>query len=340
MTPFLLNLLCDPVTKEPLQLKNPVYDNRGHILEGDLTTISGRVYPIINGIPRFIDQTAMKPVESFGDQWNFFNFVDFKVNWLQHTVTNTFGSPSVFKEKVIVDAGGGSGSQSRWFVEYGAKHVITLELSHAVDGVIQKNLVDFDNCDIIQCSMDAPPLRAQSIEGMIYCHNVIQHTASVEKTAKALYELAARGSELVFNCYDLNTEGALRWCRFYLVYKPLRVVLSKMPFQIIMAYASVVAMLRLVPLLGTVLEKMGAVVQGDVPIVADESRLNRLKRRFKNARLNTFDCYGSHQYQHHKSHAEIRELVHSLQPDPKKVSNAERYFQRPPPIGCALRVYR
>jgi hypothetical protein len=144
----------------------------------------------------------------------------------------------------------------------------------------------------------------------------------------------------VFNCYALNTDGIIRWLRFYAVYKPLRAVLSKMPFQVIMAYASVVSALRLIPVLGELLEKAGVVVQGDVPAKVGESFLSRLKRRFKNARLNTFDCYGSHQYQHHKSEAEIRALVTSLQPDPQKVLNADRYFKRPPPIGCALRVYR
>lgn len=340
MTPFLLSVLCEPVTQASLQLINPIYDDRGHIMSGTLTTVAGKTYPIINGVPRFVDFVPAKTVESFGDEWNFFNFVDFKVNWLEHTVANTFGSPAAFKDKILVDAGGGSGSQSRWFAEYGAKHVIVLELSHAVDGVIAKNLSPFDNVDVIQCSIDAPPLRERSIEGIVYCHNVIQHTPSVEKTATALYGLVAPDGEFVFNCYALNTQGIVRWLRFYAVYKPLRAVLSKMPFQVIMAYASFVSALRLIPVLGELLEKSGMVVQGDVPAKPGESFLGRLKRRFKNARLNTFDCYGSHQYQHHKSEAEIRALVASLQPDASRVLNADRYYLRPPPIGCALRVYR
>lgn len=340
MTPFLLSVLCEPVTKAPLHLIDPSYDDRGHIISGVLTTSSGRKYPIVNGVPRFIDYVPAKSVESFGDEWNFFNFIDFKLNWLEHTVANTFGGPDVFKTKVIVDAGGGSGSQSKWFVEFGAKHVIVLELSHAVDGVIKQNLSALDNVDIIQCSIDAPPLRSESINGIVYCHNVIQHTPSVEKTATALYGLVGRGGEFVFNCYALNTEGFIRWLRFYVVYRPLRAVLSKMPFWAIMSYSSFVSALRLIPIFGDFLEKCGVVVQGDVPIKPGESVIDRLKRRFKNAKLNTFDCYGSHQYQHHKSEAEIRELVLSLQPDASKVLNVESYFKRPPPIGCALRVYR
>jgi len=340
MTPFLLRFLCEPVTKEPLALIDATHDSEGDIVSGTLVTPTGKRYPIINGIPRFVDFVPPKTVESFGDEWNYFNFTDFKVNWLEHTVSNTFGNADVFQGKLIVDAGGGSGAQTKWFAEYGARHVIMLDLSHSVDDVVKRNLAGVKNVDVIQCSIDAPPLRDLSIDGIVYCHNVIQHTPSVEKTAQALYSLVASGGEFVFNCYKLNDQGLVRWVRFHLVYKPLRAVLSRMPFAVIMAYARLMAMLRLVPGLGVFLEKSGFCVQGDVPRIANESPWQRLRRRSKNISLNTFDWFGSHQYQYHKSNGEIRLLVNALQPDASKVLNADRYFCRPAPIGCALRLFR
>jgi 2-polyprenyl-3-methyl-5-hydroxy-6-metoxy-1,4-benzoquinol methylase/uncharacterized protein YbaR (Trm112 family) len=340
MTPFLLPLLCEPITKAPLHLSDATYDSTGNIVTGTLKTDSGKNYPIIGGVPRFIDYVPSKSVESFGDEWNYFNFTDFKVNWLTHTVKNTFGDTDAFQNKVIVDAGGGSGAQSKWFAEYGAKHVIMLDLSHSVDDVVRRNHAGINNIDVIQCSIDAPPLKAESIDGIVYCHNVIQHTPSVEKTATALFEIVASGGELVFNCYALNDHGLLRWVRFHLVYKQLRAILSRQSFAVIMAYSRLMAALRLFPGLGVFLEKTGFVVQGDVPYIESETKWQRMKRRFKNTCLNTFDCFGSHQYQHHKSDAEIRALVASLQPDASKILNEDRYFLRPPPIGCALRIYR
>ncbi|MDO8500595.1 MAG: methyltransferase domain-containing protein [Gemmatimonadaceae bacterium] len=340
MTPNLLDYLCEPVTKAPLQLVDAVSDADGNIQSGDLVTPTGKRYPIINGIPRFIDFVPTKTVESFGDEWNYFNFTDFKVNWLSHTVANTFGTTDVFQSKLIVDAGGGSGAQSKWFAEYGASHVIMMDLSHAVDDVVKRNLAGFKNVDVIQCSIDAPPLRDKSINGIVYCHNVIQHTPSVEKTAHALYALMAPGGEFVFNCYPLNDQGLVRWVRFHLVYRPLRAVLSRMPFGLIMLYSRIMAALRLVPGFGVFLEKSGFCVQGDIPRLAGEATWARIKRRFKNTKLNTFDCYGSHQYQHHKSEDEIRALVSALQPDTAKVRNMDKYFLRPTPIGCGLRVSR
>lgn len=340
MTPFLLAFLCEPVTKAPLQLVGAVTSADGNIEAGALVTPAGKRYPIINGIPRFVDSVKTETVESFGDEWNHFNFTDFKINWLEHTVANTFGSTDAFKDKLIVDAGGGSGAQTKWFAEYGASHVIMMDLSHSVDDVVQRNLAGLRNVDVIQCSIDAPPLRDKSIDGIVYCHNVIQHTPSVEKTAHALYALTATSGEFVFNCYPLNDQGLLRWVRWHVVYEPLRAVLSHMPFGVIVHYSRVMAALRFVPGLGAFLEAAGFCMQGDVPRLEGESGWARVKRRFKNTSLNTFDWYGSHEYQHHKADAEIRALATALQPNLAKVANLDKYFLRPPLIGCALRIFR
>jgi hypothetical protein len=69
--------------------------------------------------------------------------------------------------------------------------------------------------------------------------------------------LSAPGGEFVFNCYGLNDQGVVRWVRFHLVYKPLRAVLSRMQFTVIILYARLMALLRLVPGLGVFLEKSG-----------------------------------------------------------------------------------
>lgn len=340
MTPILLEYLCEPVSKKSLQLVDSVTDSNGLIQSGELVSPSGKRYPIINGIPRFADFLPSKTVESFGDEWNYFNFTDFKVNWLNHTVKNTFGSTDAFKGKLIVDAGGGSGAQTKWFVEYGARHVIMMDLSHSVDDVVKRNLVGLTNVDVIQCSIDAPPLRDQCIDGIVYCHNVIQHTPSVEQTAHALNALTSAGGEFVFNCYPLNDQGFLRWMRYHLVYKPLRSGVSRLPFNYILTYSRLMGLLRLLPGIGYLLEKMGFCVRGDVPVLEGDKTIVRLKRSFHTTVLNTFDNLGSHAYQHRKSDADIRTLISELQPDGNKIMNMDKYFTRPMPIGCALRVFR
>jgi len=340
MTPFLLEIIREPHTGNTLTLCDAEYDSDRNVISGFLVSTNGSRYPIVNGIPRFVESVPTSTVNSFGDEWNFFNFTDFKVQWLCHTVQNTFGSTDVFKGKIIVDAGGGSGAQSKWFSEYGAKHVILLDLSHSVDDVVKKNLAGLKNVDVIQCSIDSPPLAKESIDGIVYCHNVIQHTPSVENTAKALWEIVAPGGELVFNCYGLNDSGLIRSVRFHLVYKNLRRLLSKMPFFVILFYDRVMSASRMIPILGDILEKSNLVVQGDVPKIAGEGIFQRLNRRYKAAVLNTFDAYGSHEFQHHKSDFEILRLAIQLQPDSRRIQNIDDYFLRPPKIGCALRVFK
>lgn len=335
MTPELLKYLCDPVDKSLLSLIDSVISPDGSVETGVLVSATGRRYPIVNGIPRFTQEDKRaESVESFGDEWNHFNFDEFKLNWLNHTIKNTFGGLDAFSGKLVVDCGAGSGIQSRWMAEAGARHVIALELSHSVDGVMRNNLRGMPNVDIVQCSIDFPPIKDQSVNGIVICHNVIQHTPSVEGTASALWRLVATGGEFVFNCYPKNDQGLLRKLRLVL-YGLVRRVLSRAPFGVILWYARLMSALRFVPVVGFVIEKSGIMVRGDVPVGPD-----RWRRAYKLGVLNTFDCFGSHSYQHLKTNEEIKVLVAELQPNPDKVLNADRYFMRPPPIGIALRLFR
>jgi len=339
MTKFLLDLLCDPVDKSKLLLEDAVYDQDGDIDAGILRSSTGAAYPVINGIPRFVHmENQLKAVKSFGDQWNFFNFVDFHDHWIAHTVKNTFGNTAVFAGKVIVDCGGGSGAQTTWMLESGAKHVIMLELSHSVDGIAKENIKKkgFKNVDIIQCSIDHPPLLPGTITGIVICHNVIQHTESVERTAKNLFGIVAPGGEFVFNCYRKYNVGLFRKFRFNLIFMPLRSILKKMPFAVNLTYARLMGALRLVPLIGVGLEKLYFLSSGDIP---NKKGWAYIRQKYKATVLNTFDSFGSHSFQHYKSDKEVMELLKQLQPDSTKIKNFDQYFSVPPPIGCALRVF-
>lgn len=329
----LLKILCDPEDKTELRLENPVFDESGNIAQGLLVSMSGRRYPIRDGVPRFVEQTAeLDTVESFGDQWNYFNFDDFRFNWLGHTIKNTFGSPDVFRGKVVVDAGAGSGMQSKWIAETGAKQVIALELSHSVDDVMKRNLQGLDNVDVIQCSIDRIPLRDASIDGIVMCHNVIQHTPSVEKTARELWRVVGTGGEFAFNCYPKNDKGIVRKVRLA-INLTLRRFLTRRSFRFRLAYARLMGVLRFVPIVGRFLEKSMFMVRGEVLPGA-----GYMRRAYRTAVLNTFDWFGAHEYQHLKSDKEIQALVTELRP--ASVLNMDRYFLRPQPIGIALRLVK
>ena len=337
---WLMEYLCEPGTHAPLELEVSALSPDGSVETGILRSPSGVEYPIQNGIPRFVDNVSPETVDSFGKEWNHFNFTEFKVNWLSHVVANTFGTTSTFQGKLIVDAGGGSGAQSRWLAELGARRVIMLDLAPSVDGVVQENVGNLDSVAVVQCSIDAPPLRPGCIDGIVYCINVIQHTPSVERTAEALYALTAPGGEFVFNCYPTNDETPLRWFRFHYIYMPLRSFLSRRSFRFVLNYAKAMSVLRQVPGFGWFLEKSGVCVRGDVPKIPGETWWKHVRRSIRTTQLNTYDGFGYHDYQHHLSGSEIRALVRQLQPDDRKVQNLDAYLRRDRPVGCALRVFR
>jgi hypothetical protein len=142
----LLNYLCDPVDGSELRLSSESKVIDDEIETGELLAASGKRYPY--HVPRFLEGADSGSVVSFGDEWNHFNYDSFKANWLKHIAEGAFGSTDYFKNKVIVDCAAGSGMHTKWMAEYGASHVIALELSHSVDGVMQENLRGVPNVDI------------------------------------------------------------------------------------------------------------------------------------------------------------------------------------------------
>jgi len=301
---------------------------------GALISEGGRTYPILNGVPRFLVDPSLKTsVTSFGKEWNHFNYDRFKANWLTHIANGVFGSPEYFRGKLIVDCAAGSCMHARWMSEYGASHVIALELSDSVDGIAQQNLRGIDNVDVIQCSIDAHPIRPHSINGLVNCNAAIQHTPSVKRTATALWQMVGPDGELSFSCYARYPNDPVWMARHWLVYRPLRAVLSRCPFNVILGYAKLMAKLRMIPLAGPLLEKAGVVVRGEVP-PGD----NYNQRLYETAVLNTFDMYGSHKYQHHLSGGELADICNSLAPKPNRTLNLERYYSRPMPPGLPIRL--
>jgi uncharacterized protein YbaR (Trm112 family) len=330
----LLSYLCDPIDGSPLRLSQGTKIENGRVETGDLVSDVGRTYPIINGVPRILVDEALKAsVQSFGDEWNYFNYDRFKANWLKHIANGAFGSPSYFKDKVIIDCAAGSGMHAKWMSEYGAKHVIALELSNSVDGIMRENLRGLDNVDVIQCSIDAPPIRTGSINGLVICNAAIQHTPSVARTADALWRLIGPSGELSFSCYLKYPNDAIWMARWLLVYRPLRAILSRCSFSTILAYAKTMARLRMVPVLGPFLEKANFMVRGEVP--PGERYKERL---YESAVLNTFDWFGSHKYQHQLSAQEIADICEKLTPRPKTIVNLEAYYRRPLPPGLPIRL--
>jgi hypothetical protein len=228
--------------------------------------------------------------------------------------------------------------QTYWLLENGAKHVIMMELSNTVDNIVQYNFKDsgFTNFDIIQCSIDNPPIGA--LHGIVMCHNVIQHTPSIEKTAKALFDIVAPKSQFVFNTYGDNQEGILRKIRwaFYLKFRNFLVKKSD-KFRLI--YSHTMGILWFIPFLGWFLRKSMLIIKGNTPVDKTETVLDRIKRTYYSVVTNTYDWYGSHSYQHHIKDKDLKILIDELQPNSSKIYNQQKYWSKKPVYdGASLRI--
>ena len=172
----LLEVLCEPGTHAPLRLDVSRHEG-GHILEGKLVSDeTGRGYPILRGIPRFVD--AENYAQSFGNQWNAFQRTqldsDTGVNLSeQRFVDETGWTEEDLSGKWCLDAGCGAGR----FAEVAARrgpNLVAMDFSSAVDATA-RTVQGMDNVDIVQGNLLEPPFRPGTFD-FAYCIGVIQHT--------------------------------------------------------------------------------------------------------------------------------------------------------------------
>lgn len=108
------------------------------IMEGELTCKScERKFPIIRGVPRFavldeLEADKAATAENFGWQWQHFVqgdelYADQFLGWL------TPVKPEFFRDKVVLEGGCGKGRHTQLAANWGARDVIGVDLSNAVE---------------------------------------------------------------------------------------------------------------------------------------------------------------------------------------------------------------
>jgi SAM-dependent methyltransferase len=137
--------------------------------------------PFENGIYMFETaeadhRDAKKTISSFGRRWN----AVFK----RMGALTEFFLPSIqpvrkelFRDKVIVDGGGGFGRLSKLMLDYGARHVVLVDASDAVYAACEYLAPYRDRVTIVRANLLNPPLRAGSFD-IFLCHGVLHHTGA------------------------------------------------------------------------------------------------------------------------------------------------------------------
>jgi SAM-dependent methyltransferase len=201
-----LPLLCCPKTGKSLQLNIDRISPNGYIESGTLVTDDDKYqYPIINGIPRFVDKEYYS--NSFGYEWNTWPKVQFESENLGgpmegHT-TKMFKTITRFSEnelhgKSVIEFGCGPGR----FLDVAKKMggtAIGLDLSLAVEAA-RNNFKDDPDVLIVQGDILNPPFKEESFD-LGYSIGVLHHTPNPRLGFENLSKVVKSGGQVACSVY-------------------------------------------------------------------------------------------------------------------------------------------
>lgn len=216
MHSFLLDLLVDPESKTPLTLEIDQVNGDDEIGTGALYSATGRIFPIEDGIPRFVrtgDQGQRQTQGSFAFKWQqehtYASASSLAVygDWLVKKYG--FGSLQEMQDylgsrPLMLDAGCGSGYSASIFIDkrwhlQSQTHWVGVDISEAVD-VARRRLGITPYMHYVQGDVLEPPFKERSFD-VIFSEGVLHHTPSTELAIKALAPLLAIGGEFMFYVY-------------------------------------------------------------------------------------------------------------------------------------------
>lgn len=235
------------------------------IQSGLLVSECGQWYPIVRGVPRifpnhmydeyvlqrhqdflnhwskdfpasirknWIGKVRINPVrdlkqataESFGFEWKRFNklFESYRQNFLNYVQPFTEQS---FKEKVVLDAGCGVGRHTYWAAAFGAKDVIGLDLSDAVEPA-EVNCRSLPNAHVVQGDIYNMPFAKPFDFSMSI--GVLHHLPNPEKGFQSLLKHTKSGGIALIWVYGRKNNNTAVY-----VYEPLRMLTRHIPKKIL-----------------------------------------------------------------------------------------------------------
>src|SRR2546425_5401032 len=159
----LLNYLACPLREGEIRLRSTGEQQGIEIISGELECAScHRRFPLVRGIPRFanleeIEEEKLATAESFGWSWQEFSQDDERygeqfLGWI------TPVRPDFFAGKIVLEGGCGKGRHTQRIARWGARDVVAVDLSSAVE-VAFASTRGLENAHIIQADIYHLPLQ-------------------------------------------------------------------------------------------------------------------------------------------------------------------------------------
>jgi 2-polyprenyl-3-methyl-5-hydroxy-6-metoxy-1,4-benzoquinol methylase/uncharacterized protein YbaR (Trm112 family) len=233
----LLDYLVCPDCQHGLDCR--VTDRAGKEIEtGELLCSQcGKHYPIVRGVPRFVtvDQPLsgenVRTANAFGWEWQEFRELHdlgtYRTQFLDWIYPI---EPSFFEDKVMLDAGCGMGRFSLVSSTLGARMVLAVDASAAVEAA-RENARDFPGVEVIQGDILHLPLRRgqESQMDFVFSIGVLHHLDEPQAGFSALAQHIQPGGSIFAWVYGRENNGWL-----VNIVNPLRKLLtSRLPRSVL-----------------------------------------------------------------------------------------------------------
>lgn len=174
--------ILTPSLKEDLILKSNIdfLENNKHLLPKRIEREWSKYRK--QPLKKKKDLLKKKTAKSFAFEWTKFNkmFEAYRMNFLNYIDPI---NEKIFNNKVVLDAGCGVGRHTYWATKFGAKEIIGIDLSNAVEASYE-NTKEFPNVHIIQADIYNLPFK--KIFDYIFCIGVLHHLPEPEKGFQSL----------------------------------------------------------------------------------------------------------------------------------------------------------
>jgi len=184
------------------------------IIEGLLTcTACSRSWPIVRGVPRFapldeVEAEKAATAAGFGWQWQHFTQKDDKyeqqfLGWIAPV------QPEFFKDKIVLEGGCGKGRHTQLAAQWGAREVIGIDLSAAVETAFRATR-HLPNAHIVQADIYSLPF-ARAFD-YAFSIGVLHHLPDPRGGFKSLASKVKPGGHISAWIYGAeNNEWITRW---------------------------------------------------------------------------------------------------------------------------------
>jgi SAM-dependent methyltransferase len=186
---------------------------------GGLICQQGHQFPIVGGIPRFVDSELY--VQNFGFEWNLHARTQLDTSSSDESErtfrAKTGFTPEQLQGKSVLDVGCGMGRFSDVAARWGAT-VVGIDLSSAVEAA-RRNVGGRDNVHIAQANIFELPFREGTFD-FIFSIGVLHHTPNTKAAFDNLPKLLRKDGKIAIWLYTRYDGFQWRFSDFYRRFTP------------------------------------------------------------------------------------------------------------------------